>query len=467
MDQDPPGTPLPGEERRSDTEKTTEKITQKQPNFYSDQTRGPFKVFVTPKNDSVNKFISPIFVGKTLINKKVAGVKEISKLGRKKVTIEFNNGKYANEFIKLNITEFESYDMYIPQHLMSCTGSVMIDKNETIEEITNNMECGGRKIMNVRRLNKRMMTDTGPTYEPSAWVAITFEGTALPKYVSLYKNILTVSTYMRQTIICGRCLYYGHSTGNCKSSKPKCGKCSSENHEMDNCNSTGVYCFHCKSEDHSPMQKNNCCEFEKQKKIKEMMASYNISFEEARSAFIGKKPINITTEITGNPQPNIASFNLSQHFPDTLRSDQNYNKEVASLPATNERFLYSQAIQKEKPEGKKRKILSPCPLPPRDLFFETNTGRRNPIFTSPFYGPREGLPNTRNPVTSNNSKFNNFDSNRGQSSSDDPKQPSFNNYNNRTDIHSFVNSLSNQEIYTLFQLLSERYNNFSTNNNNQ
>lgn len=121
MEEDPPDTLLSGQ---MSVEK--EKDVEKPPNYYNNKSFGPYKVFINSKSDKESNYISPILIGKILINGKVKGIKEIKKLGRRKITVEFENGILANAFIQSKIKELDNFNVYIPQHLMSSTGVVMI-----------------------------------------------------------------------------------------------------------------------------------------------------------------------------------------------------------------------------------------------------------------------------------------------------------------------------------------------------
>lgn len=437
MEEDPPDTLLSGQ--MSDEE---QKEIEKLPNFYNSKSFGPFKVFINIKSDNESNYISPILIGKILINGKVKGIKEIKKLGKKKITVEFESGDLANSFIKSKINGLDKYNIYIPQHLMSSTGVVMIDRNVSDKEIMENLIVYNRKIIQVRRLNKRVVNESRIAYEPSAWVAVTIDGTTLPKFATIYKNYLEFRTFTRQIVICNRCLYYGHSTTNCKSSKPRCTKCSSEEHGVDECECDDTYCFHCKTNDHSPIQKNKCREFEKQKRIKEMMTQYNISFEEARMAYNG----NLNLSPLKNPleqQNKMENMPFAQHFPNSLQTETRNLSEVLNPPTKSARYSYLQATTRSnKPEEKKRK-LSPSFTPPsRDCFFQSSYGPSSSLLSTSYYNQ---------PKPDNNNQANQQE-NVNASSNYSAKQPSFfanssnkvNYPHSQSNVAQFFNNLPHQ-----------------------
>lgn len=102
--------------------------------MYNDKSIGPYKVFVqaNASREEPGKTVSPFFIIKFLIKANVRGVKEINKLGRKKVTVKFDNYLRVNEFVrnKNKHPEISNFDIYVPQHLMSCVGVVLIDMSE-------------------------------------------------------------------------------------------------------------------------------------------------------------------------------------------------------------------------------------------------------------------------------------------------------------------------------------------------
>lgn len=279
-------------------------------NEYAPFMVGPFQVFVqAPLNDT--SYISPLMVGRKISQNGVQGVVMVKKVGRKKCSVEFGNYEQANSFVKSGKSLFEGFDIFVPRHLISCMGVVRIDKFIEDEEF-GNIKSPYREIIATRRIKKGVRSEGKMEFVPTTWVVLTFLGTRLPKYVSLYDVRLEVSAYTRNVIMCSNCFLYGHVKGNCKS-KEKCSKCASDRHRSDSCDAVELFCCHCKETGHNALDK-SCPEHLKQKSIKNLMVTHNITFFEARDILEGKDspPGNLSLI------KNLNTTNLgqkTQHFP--------------------------------------------------------------------------------------------------------------------------------------------------------
>ena len=214
----------------------------------------------------------------------------------------------------------------------------------------------GSTVLGVRRLRRRVLSDGTDSQTPTngdtssapfnfvntASVVVTFSGSSLPRRVSIYYSFRYPELYVQPVIQCHKCLRYGHINKMCVG-KVRCPACAEE-HGIQNCpNKDHPKCLYCKglhltNESGTPLSKRSCEEFAKQRKIKEMMAVYNISTYEAAQ-------LTHDSNRTNNP---LIRLNDKQTFPSIGESENifvrnpnslnNYNKAVSDNPKRNFRF---------------------------------------------------------------------------------------------------------------------------------
>lgn len=341
-----PKNTLRNDNQRIDT--TKENNQQKEINLFSPFAKGPYQVYVQ-KKDIDQSTLTPLNVGKILNNKKIKGIKLIKKIGRKRIAVEFETGQDANNFTKQVEHEMKDYAAFIPSHLVTCEGLIRVDKDMDEEEILNNLKTRQNNVKRVRRLNKRNKESETIEYIPTVWVIVTFEGTILPKYVSIYEVRLEVNLYVKNIVICNNCFKFGHIGKNCNS-RQKCRKCGEISHKLEECTEGNQKCANCKGE-HSPLDP-KCAEHIKQKRIKELMATYNISFFEAMEKMDPNKKSNETqsenreySNIRKNPMEFPELKNRKENNKDFISN----NEEVVSPPTKiSKNFSFAKATQKSK-----------------------------------------------------------------------------------------------------------------------
>lgn len=252
----------------------------KQKNTYKITDAGPYFIFVEQKE---GKKLHPMTVGKILYKGETQvkdNILNITSVGKSKIKILLNNAIIANKLLFLPSLNNNIFDSYIPDFNLYKYGVVRdIDTSITIEEIINETNSN-IKIIEARRLTKRLKVDGQVEYRQLETCVLKFEGQILPNHIYLFGTRCEVSTYIPPVVQCFNCLRYGHMSKQCKS-KQRCSRCQ-DSHAPKDCSASVPICLYCKGE-HSSIYR-QCPEFTKQKNIKKIMTLNNISFKEATKA---------------------------------------------------------------------------------------------------------------------------------------------------------------------------------------
>ena len=205
----------------------------------------------------------------------------------------------------------------------------------TEEDIKNYLNTDDdRQVLSIRRMKRRVIPQSPETqikYENTNTIIAVFRGSTPPKVVKLFFNIRYPEIYVGSVIQCHKCARYGHTSKICKS-KARCPACSNE-HELAQCTERDTpKCVHCKgshlsNEKGTPTSERICQEYLKQKKIKHLMAVYNITFFEAMR------------EISGNRPTTINRIRDEHQYPSLPKHDSNYDKIPAKM------YDYNKVVQ--------------------------------------------------------------------------------------------------------------------------
>lgn len=285
-----PGENPTGKKRTSDM--TNNNVPSKQSKSlpirlrYSNLDKPPYLVHVSriQSDPTANITLHPVKFGQFLKIQHFPGILNngLKRVGRNRVSVEFSNPADANSFITHPLIMQNGYSTSIPTYNITRMGVVReIPVDWSPEEISTNLEvptgCG--QIIKARRINRKVITNGSPEWQPTQSVILTFDGQTLPKRVFCCYNSLPVELYKYPTIQCFNCCRFGHTKLQCRS-KPRCYKCS-QNHTGEGCpapEDTSV-CLYCSGR-HFAISK--CCpEYVRQTEIKTIMAERYISYEEA------------------------------------------------------------------------------------------------------------------------------------------------------------------------------------------
>lgn len=257
--------------------------------FYKQCDSGPYKVVVQKtidENQVGNEVrlngINKITVGILLKQNGFAkSVMDIKKIGRAKVLVFFSEWKEANRLVTCQNLSLKRFKAFIPKSFVTVKGVIAgIPEELEAEEILTDIETN-KEVMEVFRMQR---TVAPGKRVPIKKLGVVFRSNKLPEYVRVYSVITKVEPYVTKAVMCNACLRYGHIALNCKSRK-RCGNCGETHEEQVNDQEcpNQTRCVHCKDSHKSSDVK--CPERKKQNDIKKLMASKNLTYQEARDEF--------------------------------------------------------------------------------------------------------------------------------------------------------------------------------------
>uniref|UniRef100_V5I8C7 CCHC-type domain-containing protein n=1 Tax=Anoplophora glabripennis TaxID=217634 RepID=V5I8C7_ANOGL len=252
---------------------------------YSYTDASPYEVHVQHKNGHNVGNYNHLAIAKELFNLNLEGISKINKKGKNRISVEFKNFNIANNFLNNEILISKGYELFIPINNVACRGVVrFVDKSITDEELKVYSRCKNPniKILNAKRLNRKVTENNVTNFIPTGTVCFTFSGKNLPKEVAVYNLNMKIEPYISPVIQCYNCLRYGHTKMQCKG-KSRCIRCGRSHEEEGNC-PFPIKCVHCKSAEHLATDR-TCPEFSRQKQIKETMALENLSYYDAQLKF--------------------------------------------------------------------------------------------------------------------------------------------------------------------------------------
>ena len=126
---------------------------------YSHTDAGPFQIIIESTENNLEK-IHPMKLGriiKTNWESIQNNIKNISYSGQNRIGIEFDSTRSANHFINSEWLKSSSYKTFIPNHLVTRQGVIRnIDTVVDEKYILDNIRCLPFKIINVRRMNRKI-----------------------------------------------------------------------------------------------------------------------------------------------------------------------------------------------------------------------------------------------------------------------------------------------------------------------
>lgn len=268
---------------------------------FSDNFSGVPVIIIEAISDKNNVGkLHPMKVGKLFFNK-FNGILRIDPIGVR-VKVTFDSIISAN--ICLSSVELSTMGLqaYIPSTLVYSFGVINLDVSFPEEDFWEGLESTAQ-VVSFRRIST---SNNSNSYSPSKMVELKFLSPKLPEKVAIYKVLFKVSPSIRSPVMCQNCLRYGHTAKFCRG-KANCSHCGLPDHSFSNCptkESTVPACFHCKGS-HIATDR-SCTEWSRQKNIKKIMATENVSYKDA--AFIIKNNIvnksSTFSDITAKPKIN-------------------------------------------------------------------------------------------------------------------------------------------------------------------
>lgn len=333
--------------------------------LYENKDEGPFYVFIESMSQ-VERGVGrmhPMTIGKTL--KKLFPTVEILKLiknGINRIKIEVKSRSQANEIIQSETLKKENLKAYVPKFILFRQGIIRnVDTSLTVEDLLEEIKplySLDMKVSTVRRFTRKITNTAGEAeYLPTGTIHVTFRGQVLPTHVSIYYVRCEVEKYIPKVTQCAKCLRFGHHDENCRGNF-RCSICS-EQHKDSECtkNISEAKCVHCQGPHSSRVNFKNpvCPEFIKQKSIKNLMATENITFIEAKE----KIASNYSSLAARTKNTNV-SFNE----PSTSNQSRGQIRRLSGVrsatfsPTTPERNVTKKRMRQESPRNEQ--FLQQC-----------------------------------------------------------------------------------------------------------
>ncbi|XP_046973652.1 uncharacterized protein LOC124540230 [Vanessa cardui] len=181
-----------------------------------------------------------------------------------------------------------------------------VDGDLSEEEILSNIDCADPAILtSVRRLSR--LNEDGK-WVPSETVRLCFKKSYLPPFVSVYGLKIKVEPFVFPVSQCSKCWKFGHTSKRCPTDKIVCPKCGEE-HE--NCTTMDYKCVNCGGQ-HMALNK-TCPIFTKEKKIRQLMSDFNVTYRKARTMYVSDPPPQ--EKRNDNPDTINNFFNGDDKFP--------------------------------------------------------------------------------------------------------------------------------------------------------
>lgn len=320
-------------------------------NFYGSNDVGPYSVYVEHVEKSIGRLF-PVRVGHYLYrnNEFKKTILDIKAVGRNRVRVILNSIQSANALVNNEILKSNGLMAYIPKFYTQRKGIVrLVDTYFEEDYLKNAIECD-RKVMEVRRMKKRIIDKEGKdALVKRQMIIVSFLGSTLPTKLRINGVIFPVEPYVYPVVQCLKCMRYGHTVTLCRSQVEVCRKCAGS-HDSKQCTETIDYCIFCKNNDHMSTSK-NCPVFMKQKRIKEIMSRQNISFKEAELLENNPSYAKITTNNRFQALSDISNF---PPLPATQPSINTQQQEIVRRPIATR-----MPIQNQNSQNKRRASVSP------------------------------------------------------------------------------------------------------------
>lgn len=338
---------------------------------YPKDSLGPFMVAL--KKDNIgNKHAT--LVGELLFKSSIEGIKQIHKSNKDMILIEFDKSDNANKLVNnQSKLPYENVSCFIP--LKYTTRRFIVNNIPTeleIDSIGEYLSSKYKHIISVRRIFKKGEDNN---LIPTSKLDILWEGVTPPDFLFIFYSRCPVSPYIYNVVKCTNCLLFGHRAdfnGNlvCKGKK-RCTKCSEHHSAQDICPNP-VKCFHC-SNDHLTFSP-SCPEMTKQKVIKNLMATHNASFKEAKELAETQNKESLKVKLTerimaiqqktllGQPvnfeELKISDFPQLHNKYDSLPNESNMevDEQNPQYSLKQLRQTYSETVSSPSPTRKKAKL---------------------------------------------------------------------------------------------------------------
>ncbi|KAL4091657.1 hypothetical protein QTP88_026314 [Uroleucon formosanum] len=247
-----------------------------QQSFPSDYI-GPIFILVESINTEINlgKW-HPVKAAK-FFSTNFTGITNIKPAGFKKVKITFDSIENGNMCLKSAFLSDHGFSASIPSNLIYSFGVIKFD----IDLSEDDFREGLSSLFPIESF-RRITVNKDGVITPTRLVELKFISPNLPQHITVFNMIFEVTPSIRSPVQCNRCLRFGHTQKFCRSD-PRCSHCGGVKHSIVDCptdSATEPSCLFC----HLPhLATDHSChhEWSIQKEIKKIMATENISYQDA------------------------------------------------------------------------------------------------------------------------------------------------------------------------------------------
>jgi len=198
--------------------------------LYSPSENPSFFVHVHSHTENSLNSTHPLLISRTLSQIAYSDIKKIKKLGRGKVLVEMASVKSANNLVLNPRLINENLKAFIPGYRTIRSGIIQDSSQHYDEADLLEFLDSPFKVVEIKRLNRRIRVEGEIKYIPSRTVYLKFAGQILPKYIFLCQNRYEVSPFIPKIKICFSCYRIGHISKVCKG-KPRCIFCGQDSHD--------------------------------------------------------------------------------------------------------------------------------------------------------------------------------------------------------------------------------------------
>ncbi|KAL4091786.1 hypothetical protein QTP88_026420 [Uroleucon formosanum] len=246
-----------------------------QQSFPSDYI-GPIFILVESINTEINlgKW-HPVKAAK-FFSTNFTGITNIKPAGFKKVKITFDSIENGNMCLKSAFLSDHGFSASIPSNLIYSFGVIKFD----IDISEDDFREGLSSLFPIESF-RRITVNKDGVITPTRLVELKFISPNLPQHITVFNMIFEVTPSIRSPVQCNRCLRFGHTQKFCRND-PRCSHCGGVKHsivDFPTVSATEPSCLFC----HLPhlATDRSCHEWSIQKEIKKIMATDNISYQDA------------------------------------------------------------------------------------------------------------------------------------------------------------------------------------------
>lgn len=241
-----------------------------------------------------DKFPKQFALAKLLKAQNISGIMKIKYINAYKILVTFNSEDSENKFLSCDGLRSMGWRSQKTWEVGTSYGIVKdIDLDLSEEDLLQYLRSD-IEIVSVKRLSRR----SGNEWTPSETIRVGFKGPSLPSHIFILDLRIKVESFIFPVTQCSNCWRFGHTKTLCPSNKIICPKCSGH-HE--NCEVTTFKCVNC-GENHMALSK-SCKIYKKEKRIRELMSEFNVTYRKALLMYVPPTPHRISTN--DNPTGNL------------------------------------------------------------------------------------------------------------------------------------------------------------------